>query len=684
MADSEFKLFRCIAEEELVIPLRRIRPHKPELAPDHVLTPEELEEYETEPVDDDLRDLIKRLLTKNPSKRILLKEVKRHPWVLQGIKDPIGWVDKTDPERTSQGNKIEVTTEDVETAVSVPGIVNRAKTAIRKAAGSWVKTLRKRGSSTVSMRDSKGKQLADVSSSGGASVGGSKQGQQKTFLGFTDKDDDPEKELQWMGGVEEPREDETLNPLAPSGTNSSSGSSETTVQAAQNGGENEFHDQQWSSGVTGSQWTQARSPPLADKRLRRKQSMGLLGYNLLRRHSSHSHDTSHAVRTNHRAPIEAPPVSPMDDTLANIFKAGSTAALVSPSISRRVVRGTRSDDFARAGRNKSMYDDSGLLTAREVLSDALHQPRDNGSDYVTLPTGHPQLRSLYKPLDVENGLLNIYPKVLDSNMKQKVERHRREEQEQARRRLGKVDLDDDQLDLPCPPSPDDDASPQRLHGQENQRMMLEENERQRCASAYRTPEGWSRESFYHPARDYPTPPIAMGSRSRGYFDPPSPSHAALVSSSSDERFVTTAGSSLTNSTSFPSIATDPSSVSSDMFLGHCSRRGSFVPPENSFDYGGDDDDRFRLMQAQTRGRKMSELLFQHEEDDEDSGSDSEGGFVMKDTRRPRRSQSIIVGDLARKSDEVKDAAIKRGTATRPRYLGHGSGSTSTVKHFTDA
>ncbi|KAI5857230.1 kinase-like domain-containing protein [Tricharina praecox] len=670
MAESEFKLFRCIAEEELVIPLRRIRPHKPELAPDHILTPEELEEYETEAVDEDLRDLIKRLLTKNPSKRILLKEVKRHPWVLQGIKDPIGWVDKTDPEQTSQGNKIEVTSEDVETAVSVPSIVNRAKTAIRKAAGSWVKTLRKRGSSTVSMRDSKAKHLADVpsgSGGGGVGAGSSKQGQQKTFLSSTDKDGDPEKELQWMGGVEEPREDETLNPLAPSGTNSNSGSSDTvTVQAPQNGGENEFHDQQWSSGVTGSQWTQAQAPPVADKRLRRKQSMSLLGYNILRRHSSVSHDPSRSVRANHRAPTEAPPTSPQDDTPANLFKAESTAALASPSISRRVVRGTRSDDFARAGRNKSMYDDSGLLTARGVLSDALH-PKANGPDYDTLPTGNPQLRSIYQPLDVENGMLNICPKSPDSNMKQKVERHRREEQEQARRRLGKVDLDDDQLDQPCPPSPDDDASPQRLYGQENQRMMLEENERQRCTSSYRTPDGWSRESFYHPARDYPTPPIAMGSRSRGYFDPPSPkSHAALVSSSSDERFVTTAGSSLTNSTSFPSIATDPSSVSSDIF--DC----------------GDDDDRFRLMQAQSCGRKMSELLFQHEEDDEDSGSDSEGGFVMKDTRRPRRAKSVMVGDLARKSDEAKDAAIKRGTATRPRHLTRASGSTSTVKPAADA
>ncbi|KAA8910716.1 kinase-like domain-containing protein [Sphaerosporella brunnea] len=637
MADSEFKLFKCIAEEELVIP--------------------------RQPVDDELRDLIKRLLTKNPSKRITLKEVKRHPWVLRGIQDPVTWVERTDPDVASHGNKIQVTSAEVETAVSVPSVVYK----LRKVASSWVKGLRKGGSSAANNIKDKGKQTE-------ASSG--KQGQKSFFT--SPKEDDLDKELQWMGGIQEPRvEEEKLNPIA---TNSSTASSET-VQAGTTG-DQEWHDQQWASGVTNT----GSSP---DKKLRRKQSMNLLGANLLRRHSV-THDPARAVRLTHRRPHEPPPVSPADDTPHNIFKAESTAALAAPTISR-IMRSVRSDDNGRGrfGRKQSMYENSGPPSAREVLSDALYS-RNTASDNDTLPTVTPQPRSLYKPIEgIESGTLNIFPRSPDASMKQKMERQRREEQEQARLRLGKLNLDD-MLDQPCPPSPDDEAPPEQLLGQENQRMMMEEKERRKYTSSnhtayngslpFRAPEGWSRESFYHPSRDWPTPPIAMASSSRsrgGYFEPPSPKghHPGLVTSSSDERFVTTAGSSLTNSTSFPSINTDFSSVSSDVFLNHWSRKSSFVPTEYTDEL--DDEERLRIIQEHTaRGRKQSETLFAHEEDieDDDSGSDSEGGFVMKD-RRPRRSHSVMVGDLARQPVEVKDAAIKRGR--RPRIHSRSSGGTVT-------
>lgn len=72
---------------------------------------------EYEEVDDDLRDLLKRLLDKQPLKRINIKEVKRHPWVLRGIVDKSAWIDKTDPSVQSQGRKIEVSREEVQEAV---------------------------------------------------------------------------------------------------------------------------------------------------------------------------------------------------------------------------------------------------------------------------------------------------------------------------------------------------------------------------------------------------------------------------------------------------------------------------------------------------------------------------------------------------------------------------------------
>jgi hypothetical protein len=118
-------------------------------------------------------------------------------------------------------------------------------------------------------------------------------------------------------------------------------------------------------------------------------------------------------------------------------------------------------------------------------------------------------------------------------------------------------------------------------------------------------------------------------------------------------------------------------VSSDIFLNQYSRKGSFVPTEHNQDAVGlDEDDRLKLIQAQARGRNASELLFQPEEEEEDSGSDSEGGFVMKGAI-PKRTRSITVAQLAREPDEVKDAAIKRGE--RPRLKHYSQSSASTVK-----
>lgn len=102
IADHEFELFNVIVQEPLVIP------HYP-------------------PIDQEARDLLTRLLIKNPDQRITLPEVKRHPWVLNGIEDPEKWVNETDPGR--YGGVVEVTAEDVDRAVS---LVDRLKRQLHK------------------------------------------------------------------------------------------------------------------------------------------------------------------------------------------------------------------------------------------------------------------------------------------------------------------------------------------------------------------------------------------------------------------------------------------------------------------------------------------------------------------------------------------------------------------------
>ncbi|KAB5585481.1 hypothetical protein GE09DRAFT_28316 [Coniochaeta sp. 2T2.1] len=141
LAEDEWQMFRKIATEEVYIPSRRLKPVDPLTKPlekslytrssrppyrdDSVLAYEDIEP--------ELQDLLRRMLTKHPDKRIRLREVKRHPWVVKGLPNMIGWIDDTDPSRQSRGEKIKVDAREVEEAVVPVSIFERARSAVKKA-----------------------------------------------------------------------------------------------------------------------------------------------------------------------------------------------------------------------------------------------------------------------------------------------------------------------------------------------------------------------------------------------------------------------------------------------------------------------------------------------------------------------------------------------------------------------
>ena len=153
--ENEFAMYEKIARHEVIIPNKRLRGVEtdPDVELNRFKRRPDILAYE--PVDDELQDLLKRLLHKVPSKRITLKEVKHHPWMLRGIKDPKGWIDDTDPSLQSQGRKIEVSTQEVNEAVAPLTIVDRIKSGIRRL-GSVVRgrDSRKRAESSVKGSDS--------------------------------------------------------------------------------------------------------------------------------------------------------------------------------------------------------------------------------------------------------------------------------------------------------------------------------------------------------------------------------------------------------------------------------------------------------------------------------------------------------------------------------------------------
>lgn len=131
-ANNEFELFEKITHEECYIP---------------------------EHFDDETRDILKRMLVKNPVDRMTIPEIKRHPFVLKGVKDPLQWISDTNPGLFGQ---LEVNDQEVHEAVSSYESFKRRLTKIgnRLATG-----LRRRTASSESQATPKRKSGTSPSSS---------------------------------------------------------------------------------------------------------------------------------------------------------------------------------------------------------------------------------------------------------------------------------------------------------------------------------------------------------------------------------------------------------------------------------------------------------------------------------------------------------------------------------------
>lgn len=674
MADNEFQLLHCIAKEELMVPKRRIRPEK-KVLPDHLrpqspLSPEELLEMETEPVDDDLRDLLKRLLIKDPSQRITLKEVKRHPWVLYGIKDPCSWVDETDPERMSDGNRIEVTVEDVEKAVSSAGVLNRARSAMKKA-GAWYRGLRKRASSAADVASKDGRDGKDRKSERKWEP----QDAAQHLQGYYHFKDDEDKELQWMGGA--PPWNEDRRPSVTHFPTNGSAASTDTVQ----------HLVSPDNSRSGPPTPNLRASnvhhlPEAERHiLRRKPSVNFLGSP--RRHCTHGgeagsvHRSPSICSTSRFCEIKGENASPVMTSPQH-----GNGGLFRDGVKRMVGR-MRSGNLSSDNGKDPISREGSPLRARDALVGHLRSGDHSfyaygaGSLQVQIP---PYRRHSYTCEQIEASVpLDRTPRFSPGGMAGMFERASIGRAEEARRKLGALEIDSNIE--PCPPSPDDSVSMEKIWGREQQKRLLQLEERQKYSqpSLCVTP-GWVKENYYFPTRDSPTPPIAIDSKARsGFFDdqsilPSVPPHhgdpeGQLVSSSSEEQFATTAGSSLTNSTSFPSVPSvlsESSSISSD-FYGRYSRKSSIaglVEEEALNDKGEYEYQRRDRPGTPYRDNANSYPHFDIDEADEiaqcddggDEGEESDGGFVLK--IKPR-SESVTMGELARRPLGAVEAPPQR-------------------------
>lgn len=158
--DSEYVVMRRIADEDVYIPLKRLKPvdPRPKSRPSShgrhfpLTASGKRSEYELayEELDDTLLDLLHRLLIKDPEKRITLEEVRHHPWVLQDIPNKELWLDETDPSRQAQGKKIQVSKEELQDAVVPVKLVERIRSGLKKTVDGLMSGLSGRASSASS------------------------------------------------------------------------------------------------------------------------------------------------------------------------------------------------------------------------------------------------------------------------------------------------------------------------------------------------------------------------------------------------------------------------------------------------------------------------------------------------------------------------------------------------------
>lgn len=137
LADDEYQLFKCIAKDNVYIPRRRLKAVDcstvPHTRQGSAIGPYREEgELAFEDIDMDLHDLLRRMLIKDPTERIKLREVKRHPWVLAGIDNILGWIDDTDPSRKTAGRRIQVDRTELDHAVVPITFLERARSALKK------------------------------------------------------------------------------------------------------------------------------------------------------------------------------------------------------------------------------------------------------------------------------------------------------------------------------------------------------------------------------------------------------------------------------------------------------------------------------------------------------------------------------------------------------------------------
>ena len=422
---NQFVMYEKIARDEVFIPRMRLK------GVPHTITSKELgtvtdrrkrfdDILEYEDVDDELRDLLKRLLEKKPSKRITLREVKHHPWVLQGITDRTLWIDETDPSLQSQGRKIEVSTQEVQDSLTPLNVFSRVKAGFQRVSS----VLRRRGSQNRKRTTSNPKTYDGADSTTTA----------KSSPGFKD-----ERRTSLRG-------DEQILPALRASRENSEHPLAQSVAASPELESNPLCVDDDGNAVRPASDAQADRPVLTDRALSTADSMKTIRplVPVPSRGASSPSVSSSGECFSSATTTVVNPMSNSSSSLSNVFS-GAGRLFVNSMRSRE--RGLGRGSPSHSSRSSSIGDSTEDFHASPslALSSAI------AAGHVDLP---PALR---EGADTQPVVQDLPSEAFRRAQEQNYRRHTSEHAQRISRPSAPVDAD-----FTCPPSPDDEALPSQL------------------------------------------------------------------------------------------------------------------------------------------------------------------------------------------------------------------------------
>merc|ERR1712000_335443 len=173
-ANDEMGLHEAVCKAEVFCPKSRLVPvdtsrdRPTSYVPSTINSNKRLDyELRFEPVPEAVRDLIRKLLIKDPAKRMTIEEAKQHEWVVDGMPDPDQWL-KGPMEMAKESKKkiLELDEKEISHAVGKRNIIERALNTAGRIAGSLLgrSNTRRRAPSSATSASHSSESVASPSS----------------------------------------------------------------------------------------------------------------------------------------------------------------------------------------------------------------------------------------------------------------------------------------------------------------------------------------------------------------------------------------------------------------------------------------------------------------------------------------------------------------------------------------